>query len=215
MSAERAWQGKIYVTIEEQAEETSVPLAMEGVIARNSIRIRRGSKDIKQIPLCNEGNVYQLDPEGMHELSFDMYNKDHTCDVTKAYNNPTALFMGDTHKTTEAVALTDKPGVADRKLCRVTIAFANHTPTGPANATGAFGGTAGNKCNRYVFADAYITDMDEDTSDGIKKTSVTIKLCPVDAAGLANYLEESLDGTGTDTLTALASYTASVKFRAS
>jgi len=65
---------------------------------------------------------------------------------------------------------------------------------------------------RIVASDGYFTSVKPSFTDGVLKFTITYKVPPFDKSGNANIKIESLDGSATATLTALASYTSSVKF---
>ena len=65
---------------------------------------------------------------------------------------------------------------------------------------------------RIVAADGYFTSIKPSFTDGVLKFTVTYKVPPFDKSGNANIKIESIDGSATATLTALASYTSSTKW---
>ena len=69
-----------------------------------------------------------------------------------------------------------------------------------------------NSCLRVVASDGYFTSVKPSYTDGILKFTVTYKVPPFDKNGAANVKIESLDGSSTATLTALASYTSATKW---
>jgi len=69
-----------------------------------------------------------------------------------------------------------------------------------------------NSCLRAVAADGYFTSVKPSFTDGVLKFTVTYKIPAFDKSGNANLKIESVDGSATATLTALASYTSSTKW---
>ncbi len=69
-----------------------------------------------------------------------------------------------------------------------------------------------NTALRVVAADGYFTSVKPSMTDGLLKFTIMFKVPPFDASGSANVKIESVSGATTATLTALASYTSSVKF---
>ena len=69
-----------------------------------------------------------------------------------------------------------------------------------------------NACLRVVAADGYFTSVKPSFTDGVLKFTVTYKIPAFDKSGNANLKIESVDGSATATLTALASYTSSTKW---
>jgi hypothetical protein len=65
---------------------------------------------------------------------------------------------------------------------------------------------------RVVASDGYFTSVKPSFTDGVLKFTVVYKVPPFDKSGVANIKIESLDGSATATLTALASYTSSTKW---
>ena len=72
--------------------------------------------------------------------------------------------------------------------------------------------TPTNSALRVVAADGYFTSVKPSMTDGLVKFTITYKVPPFDASGNANVKIESISGSATATMTALASYTSSVKF---
>jgi hypothetical protein len=65
---------------------------------------------------------------------------------------------------------------------------------------------------RVVAADGYFTSVKPSFTDGILKFTVTYKVPAFDKSGNENVKVESVGGAATATLTALASYTSTVKW---
>jgi hypothetical protein len=65
---------------------------------------------------------------------------------------------------------------------------------------------------RVVAADGFFTSVKPSFTDGVLKFTVKYKVPPFDKNGTANVKVESVDGSATATLNALASYTASTKY---
>jgi hypothetical protein len=65
---------------------------------------------------------------------------------------------------------------------------------------------------RVVAADGYFTSVKPSFTDGVLKFTIVYKVPPFDKSGVANIKIESLDGSATATLTALASYTLTTKW---
>ena len=72
--------------------------------------------------------------------------------------------------------------------------------------------TPTNQALRVVASDGYFTSVKPSMTDGIVKFTVTYKVPPFDSSGTANVKIESVAGSTTATLTALASYTSTVKW---
>jgi hypothetical protein len=65
---------------------------------------------------------------------------------------------------------------------------------------------------RVVAADGYFTSVKPSFTDGLLKFTVVYKVPPFDLSGTGNVKVESVGGAATATLTALASYTSTVKW---
>lgn len=69
-----------------------------------------------------------------------------------------------------------------------------------------------NSALRVVAADGYFTSVKPSFTDGVLKFTVVYKVPPFDSSGNANVKIESVSGSATATLTALASYTSTTKW---
>ncbi len=72
--------------------------------------------------------------------------------------------------------------------------------------------TPTNDALRVVAADGYFTSVKPSFTEGVLKFTITYKVPPFDSAAAANVKIESIGGSATATMTALASYTSSVKY---
>lgn len=72
--------------------------------------------------------------------------------------------------------------------------------------------TPTNTAMRFVAAGGYFTSVKPSFTDKVLKFTVNYKVPPFDSAGSANVKLESVAGATTATLTALASYTSTVKW---
>jgi len=72
--------------------------------------------------------------------------------------------------------------------------------------------TPTNQALRFVAADGYFTSVKPSFTDGILKFTITYKVPALDENASGNIKIESVSGTTTATLTALASYTSTVKW---
>ena len=72
--------------------------------------------------------------------------------------------------------------------------------------------TPTNTALRFVAADGYFTSVKPSFTDKILKFTVNFKVPPFDKNGSANIKMESVAGATTATLTALASYTSTIKW---
>lgn len=72
--------------------------------------------------------------------------------------------------------------------------------------------TPTNSALRFVGADGYFTSVKPSFTDGVLKWTINYKVPPFDKSGNSNIKIESVAGSATATLTALASYTSTVKW---
>lgn len=208
-SAAKVWQGKILARIDKYTadSEATGQVDIEGVVDRNSLEIRHGSKETNAIPLMNEGNIYVHEPEGMTEISFDMYTK-HT---SYGSNSPEKIFFSSTTADADSEEMGPSHLIDDRLMCRLVLLLTNESSL--TNACGEIGGAAGNKNKRYIFADCFITNLSSNRSDNVWRTSVTLKMPPSDAESEINYEIQSIDAESTvDTYAALDEYNATQKW---
>lgn len=99
----------------------------------------------------------------------------------------------------------------DRTRSKYRIAVMWTDSTSVTDATSAIT-TPTNTAMRFVAADGYFTSVKPSFTDGVLKFTVSYKVPPFDTTGSANVKLESVAGATTATLTALASYTSTVKW---
>ena len=96
-----------------------------------------------------------------------------------------------------------------RNPYRIAIMWTDKTTE--TDATAAIT-TPTNTAMRFVAAGGYFTSVKPSFTDKVLKFTVNYKVPPFDSAGSANVKLESVAGATTATLTALASYTSTVKW---
>jgi hypothetical protein len=99
----------------------------------------------------------------------------------------------------------------DRTRTPYRIAIMWTDKTSETDATAAIT-TPTNTAMRFVAAGGYFTSVKPSFTDKVLKFTVNYKVPPFDSAGSANVKLESVAGATTATLTALASYTSTVKW---
>jgi hypothetical protein len=100
---------------------------------------------------------------------------------------------------------------ADRTRTPYRMAIMWTDKTSETDATAAIVAPT-NSCLRFVAAGGYFTSVKPSFTDGILKFTINYKVPPFDSSGSANIKIESVAGSATATLTALASYTSTVKW---
>ena len=199
-----AFMEKVLVEIEKYGS-TTVNASVQGIVDRNSLDITIGDKPMESIATLNQARVYKYSPEDDSEVSFDMYVKD----LGTTTNAIDLFFLGVTTVATSGVISKSTTTVRDK--FRVTILFTNDTTMSDATATVNNGTETTYGARRYIFADAYITSCKPSFTDGILKVGITCKIPPYDGTGASNIGYQSLDGSTTGSLTALATYTGTAK----
>jgi len=204
MAMPPAWMEKVLVEVEKHGS-TTADASIQGIVDRTSLDITIGDKPMESIATLNQARVYKYNPEEDSEITFDMYVKDLGSDS----NAIDLFFLGVTTVATSGVITKSTTTVRDR--FRVTILFTNDTSISDATATVNNGTETTYGARRYIFADAYITSCKPSFTDGILKISISCKVPPYDGNGSANIGYQSLDGSTTASLTALLTYTGTVK----
>jgi len=166
-----------------------------------TVDIDMGEKDIEGVALVNGGRVTKWTPEGDTTITFETYE----LEVGNGNGWDDLLHPGTADTTNPYVITNDRI----RNKYRIAILWTDDTSA----TTGVSATADGNAGFRYAFANCYITAVKPSFTDGILKHTVTAKLAPFDKSGDANILMESTDGTASEVLAALASYTSSTKFR--
>lgn len=194
-----AWQETFLATISEQS---GTDATVQGI--SETIDIDLGEKDFDQIVLGNGGRIEKLTPEGITSVTLEGY--------------PLYVGSGDISAATSIAGFIDLLHAEDtaqplrlsatraRTRYRLAIMWTDDTTLTSAS----IGVTNGKYAKRLVFADGFVTSVKPSFTDGILKTTVTFKVVPFDSAGTSNMLFESVAGTGT--MTALQSYTSTIKF---
>ena len=202
MSAPPAWMERVIATIDRYGTTTAATVS--GIVDRESLDISIGDKPMETLATLSLGRVYKYNPEEDSEVSFDLYVKD----MSTGSGAIDLFFMGWTTAVTSGRVVANN--VQNREMFRLTLLFTND-PT-PSTATTTVGTTSASyAARRYIFADGFITSYKPSFTDGILKVKCTMKIPPYDGTAVANIGYQSLDGTASSTLTALSTYTGTVK----
>jgi len=199
MAAPDAWRQLAYVAIAKQAGSD-----VEFRSKIETIDISIGDRPIEGIALINGGRITKFNPEEDTEITLECYHAEAGTDTGTTGEGWFDLFYNTTD-TAQALRLTNAT-VEPQKL-RVAILWTDDT----TQTSAASQVVSGKAALRIVAADGYLTSVKPSFTDGILKFAVTFKIPPRDASANACVLIESLDASAT-TMTALQSYTSSVKF---
>lgn len=194
-----AWQETFLASI---AEQSGTDATVQGI--SETVDFDLGEKDFEQIVTGNGGRIEKLTPEGITSVTLEGY--------------PTQVGSGDVSAATSITGFLDLLHAEDtsqplrisatRARTRYRLAFMQTDDTSITNANA--GVNNGKYAKRLVFADGFVVSVKPSFTDGILKTTIVFKVVPFDSSGTSNILFESVAGTGT--MTALQSYTSTVKF---
>lgn len=171
-----------------------------------AVDIDIGDKDFDVIATIAGGRLVKFTPQEPTSITLEAYPVDAaTTGFTTATTGTGFFDLLNTYDTTEPHVITvDR----NRNKHRIAIMWTNGSAT---NATAQVV-TPTAQALRVVAADGYFTSVKPSFTDGVLKFTVTYKVPPFDKSGNANVKIESINGSATATLTALASYTSTVKW---
>ena len=177
-----------------------------------TVDIDIGDKDFEVISGLCGSRMVKFTPEDVTTVTLEAYPlQAGTAGITTA-TTATGFFdlmnsgAGGTGDTSQPLVIP-----ADRYRWPYRIAIMWTDKTTETDATAAIV-TPTNTCMRFVAAGGYFTSVKPSFTDKILKFTVNYKVPPFDATGSANIKLESVAGAATATLTALASYTTTVKW---
>ena len=170
-----------------------------------TIDIDLGEKDIDQIVVGNGGRLEKIMPEGITTITLECYPLNvGSADISAASDTLGFFDLLHAEDTTFPLAIS---GTTARTRVRVAIMWTDDTTAN--DASDALAATA-NFGLRMVFADAFVVSAKSSFTDGILKTTITIKVVPFDSSGVSNIQFESANGI-TGTMPALGNYTSGSK----
>lgn len=167
-----------------------------------TVDIDIGDKDFDAIATLAGGRLVKFNPQEVTEITFEAYPVEAgTADGTTG----TGFFdLMNSQDTSEAQTISvDR----DRDKYRVAIMWTDASVDAEDAVT-----SPTNSALRIVAADGFFTSVKPSYTDKVLKFTVKFKVPPFDKSGSANVKMESVDGTDTATLAALASYTSSAKW---
>ena len=195
------WSETALVSISAQ---TGTDVAFQAITETVDIDI--GDKDFDVISTIAGGRLVKFTPQAETSITLECYPLDAaTTGFTSATTGTGFFDLMNTYDTAEPhVIVNDK----NRNKHRIAIMWTNGTAT---NATAQVI-TPTAQALRIVAADGYFTSVKPSFTDGILKFTVAYKVPAFDKSGNGNVKIESVNGTATVTLTALASYTSTIKW---
>jgi len=157
-----------------------------------TIDIDPGEKGIEGVPNLAGGRLVKKTPQGDMKITFEAYPI-----LTGNSKGFSEIFNGlETWDTTEPLVVYSS---RRRDLYRVAILLSTGTETSAVGAS-----TASNTAMRFVVVNAYCTKYTPSYTDGILKANIEFTVPPFNRLGVAQWYEDSTDGT--TALTALNSF---------
>ena len=171
-----------------------------------TIDIDIGAKDFDVISTLAGGRLVKFTPQEPTTITLEAYPVEAGTHSGATGHGFFDLFWGaDTSQPLQIDA-----NVLSRNKYRMVIMWTTDQ-TSTTYAESQVGSPA-NSALRIIAADGYFTSVKPSFTDGLLKFTVTFKVPPVDKTGADNIRIESIDGSATATLTALGSYTSTVKY---
>jgi len=168
-----------------------------------TVEIDIGEKGFDVIATLSGGRLVKFTPQEPTEITLEAYPVDAGTDSGTTGKGFFDLL--NSADTTQPILVS-----ADRvrNKYRIAIMWTDSTAAGAESAVV----TPTNQALRIAAADGYFTSVKPSFTDGVLKFTITYKVPPFDKDGTANVRIESVSGSTTATMTALASYTSTVKF---
>jgi hypothetical protein len=197
------WSETALVAISAQGG-TNVPFAC----LTETIDIDIGDKDFEVINSLCGGRMVKFNPQDVTTVTLEAYPLEAgTMNLTATTTSGTGFFdLMNTVDTTQPLTIP-----ADRTRTPYRLAIMWTDKTAETDATAAIIAPT-NTALRFVGADGYFTSVKPSFTDGQLKFTVNYKVPAFDKTGSANIKMESVAGETTATMTALASYTSTVKW---
>ncbi len=171
-----------------------------------TVDIDIGDKDFDVIATMAGGRLVKFTPQAETSITLECYPLDAaTTGFTTATTGTGFFDLMNTYDAGEPQVITN---TRDRNKHRIAIMWTNGAAT---NATAQVV-TPTAQALRVVAADGYFTSVKPSFTDGLLKFSVSYKVPAFDKSGSGNIKIESVNGTAAATLTALASYTSTIKW---
>lgn len=206
-----AWQETALITFSPQVSTAASARNIQFAAITETIDIDQGEKNFDQVALLNGGRLVKIAPETETTVTLEAYPLYAGHDggiITGSDTTGEAFFdlLHDEDTGTDAVQIS-----VSRRRTKYRLVMLWTDDQDATTATQQVVQPT-NRALRFAAADGYITSVKPSFTDGILKFTVTYKVPPFDTAGTANIAWSSVGtGTGTVTMTALGSYTTTVK----
>ena len=197
-----AWSETALVSIAAQAG-TDVKFAS----ITETVDIDIGDKDFDVIATLSGGRLVKFNPQEPTTITLEAYPVDAATEgFTTATTGAGFFDLMNTYDAAQPLVVTN-----DRSRNKHRIAIMWTDSSSETDATAATVAPT-NEALRIVAADGYFTSVKPSFTDGVLKFTVVYKVPPFDSSGSGNVKIESVSGSATATMTALASYTSSAKW---
>jgi hypothetical protein len=172
-----------------------------------TVDIDIGDKDFDVISGLCGSRMVKFSPQDVTTVTLEAYPLQAGTEGFTTATTGTGFF--DLMNTVDAANPLVIPADRTRTPYRIAVMWTDKTSE--TDATAAIT-TPTNTAMRFVAAGGYFTSVKPSFTDKVLKFTVNYKVPPFDSAGSANVKLESVAGATTATLTALASYTSTVKW---
>ena len=172
-----------------------------------TVDIDIGDKDFDVISTLCGSRLVKFTPQDVTTVTLEAYPIQAGTEGMTTATTGTGFF--DLMNTVDAANPLVIPVDRTRTPYRIAIMWTNNTSETDATAAVT---TPANQALRFVAAGGYFTSVKPSFTDKILKFTVNYKVPPFDSTGSANVKLESVAGATTATMTALASYTSTVKW---
>jgi len=188
------------------AAQSGVDVPFEAITETVDIDI--GDKDFDVIATLSGGRLVKFTPQEPTTVTLEAYPIDAgTPGFTSATTGSGFFDLMNTYSTFGTTVVM--PADRNRKKHRIAIMWTDKSTETDATAVIV---APTNSAMRFVASDGFFTSVKPSFTDGLLKFTVTYKVPPFDKDGSANIKIESVSGSTTLTLTALASYTSTTKW---
>lgn len=168
-----------------------------------TVDIDIGDKDFDAIATLKGGRLVKFTPQEPTSITLEAYPLDAGTDT-----GTTGKGFFDLMHTSDSSQPLQIKFDRTRSKYRIAIMWTDNTSLTDATAEVV---APTNNALRVVAAEGYFTSVKPSFTDGVLKFTVTYKVPPFDKNGDENVIIESVSGTTTATMAALASYTSSAK----
>lgn len=196
------------VTYDTWSETCKIAIAAQGgadvqfAAITETVDIDIGDKDFDAIATLAGGRLVKFTPQDVTTITMEAYPVDAGTDTGTTGKGFFDL-MHTVDSSQPIVVAQDRV----RNKYRVAVLWTDATVNAEAQVVAPT-----NNALRIVAADGFFTSVKPSFTDGVLKFTVSYKVPAFDKSAAANVKIESVSGSATATLTALASYTSTVKW---